>query len=107
MSSLDRSRQALVKFFNIPWSARTRNMTPQICARCRITLCARFCARCRASLTLVPLAAGLSNFKSWLTPDRLTSFKISLQQVFEALEKNNANANGNFIEHKSEQYIVQ
>jgi cobalt-zinc-cadmium resistance protein CzcA len=42
-----------------------------------------------------------------VNPDRLVSFGISLSQVFEALEKNNANASGNFIEHKSEQYIVR
>lgn len=40
-------------------------------------------------------------------PDRLTSFGVTLQQVFESLEKNNANASGNFIEHKSEQYVVR
>ena len=40
-------------------------------------------------------------------PDRLTSYNITLPQVFEALEKNNANASGNFIEHKSEQYVVR
>lgn len=42
-----------------------------------------------------------------VNPDRLTSFHISLKQVFEALEKNNANASGNFIEHQSEQYMVR
>jgi cobalt-zinc-cadmium resistance protein CzcA len=42
-----------------------------------------------------------------VNPDRLTSFRITLSQVFEALEKNNANASGNYIEHKSEQYIVR
>jgi cobalt-zinc-cadmium resistance protein CzcA len=42
-----------------------------------------------------------------VNPDRLTSFGITLAQVFEALEKNNANASGNFIEHKSEQYVVR
>ncbi len=42
-----------------------------------------------------------------VNPDRLTSFSITLAQVFEALEKNNANASGNFIEHKAEQYIVR
>ncbi len=42
-----------------------------------------------------------------VNPDRLTSFGITLVQVFEALEKNNANASGNYIEHKSEQYIVR
>ena len=40
-------------------------------------------------------------------PERLTSFHISLQEIFEALEKNNANASGNFIEHESEQYVVR
>jgi cobalt-zinc-cadmium resistance protein CzcA len=42
-----------------------------------------------------------------IKPERLTSFGVTLQQVFEALEKNNANASGNFIEHKSEQYVVR
>ncbi|MCX6952780.1 MAG: CusA/CzcA family heavy metal efflux RND transporter [Verrucomicrobia bacterium] len=42
-----------------------------------------------------------------VNPDRLTSFGITLAQMFEALEKNNANASGNYIEHKSEQYIVR
>jgi len=42
-----------------------------------------------------------------VNPDRLTSFGITLAQVFEALEKNNSNASGNFIEHKSEQYVVR
>ena len=40
-------------------------------------------------------------------PDRLTSLGVTLAQVFEALEKNNSNASGNFIEHESEQYIVR
>ena len=68
----------------------------------------------RPILRTVPGVADVSSFggrvkqfQVVVNPDRLTSFKISLQQVFEALEKNNANANGNFIEHKSEQYIVQ
>jgi cobalt-zinc-cadmium resistance protein CzcA len=42
-----------------------------------------------------------------INPDRLTSLQVSLQQVFEALAKNNSNANGNFIEHQSEQYVVR
>ncbi len=42
-----------------------------------------------------------------VNPDHLTSYNITLHQVFEALEKNNANASGNFIEHKSEQYVVR
>jgi len=40
-------------------------------------------------------------------PDRLISYGISLAEVFDALAKNNSNASGNFIEHKSEQYVVR
>jgi len=42
-----------------------------------------------------------------IRPDRLLSYGISLRAVFEALGKNNSNASGNFIEHKSEQYVVR
>ncbi len=42
-----------------------------------------------------------------VNPDRLTSHDLTLKEVFEAVEKNNANANGNFIEHKSEQWVVR
>ena len=49
----------------------------------------------------------VKQFQVIVKPERLTSFKVTLQQIFEALEKNNANASGNFIEHKSEQYVVR
>jgi len=42
-----------------------------------------------------------------VNPGRLTSHGVTLAQVFEALEKNNANASGNFIERNSEQYVVR
>ena len=49
----------------------------------------------------------VKQFQVIIIPERLTSFRVTLQQVFEALEKNNANASGNFIEHQSEQYVVR
>ncbi|MEA3210281.1 MAG: heavy metal efflux system protein [Chthoniobacter sp.] len=49
----------------------------------------------------------VKQFQVIVKPERLTSFKVTLPQIFEALEKNNANASGNFIEHKSEQYVVR
>ena len=49
----------------------------------------------------------VKQYQVLIKPDRLTSYGITLQQVFEALQKNNANASGNFIEHKSEQYVVR
>ncbi len=49
----------------------------------------------------------VKQYQVLINPDRLTSYGLTLQQVFEALEKNNANASGNFIEHGSEQYVVR
>ena len=49
----------------------------------------------------------VKQFQVIIKPERLTSFKVTLQQVFGALEKNNANASGNYIEHQSEQFVVR
>ena len=49
----------------------------------------------------------VKQYQVLIKPDRLASYGLTLQQVFEALEKNNANASGNFIEHGSEQYVVR
>lgn len=49
----------------------------------------------------------VKQYQVLIKPERLTSYGITLQQVFETLEKNNANASGNFIEHGSEQYVVR
>jgi cobalt-zinc-cadmium resistance protein CzcA len=68
----------------------------------------------RPLLRTVPGVADVNSFgglvKQYqviIKPERLTSFKVTLQQVFEALEKNNANASGNYIEHQSEQFVVR
>ncbi|MEO6873032.1 MAG: CusA/CzcA family heavy metal efflux RND transporter, partial [Chthoniobacterales bacterium] len=68
----------------------------------------------RPLLRTVPGVADVNSFggltKQYLViiqPERLLSHGVSLAQVFEALEKNNSNASGNFIEHQSEQYVVR
>lgn len=40
-------------------------------------------------------------------PAKLLSFKLSLRQVFEALERNNAIAGGGYIEHQREQLLIR
>ena len=42
-----------------------------------------------------------------LIPTGSRPAELPWPQVFEALEKNNTNASGNYIEHKSEQYVVR
>lgn len=45
-------------------------------------------------------------YQVFLHPEKLLSYKLSLNQVFEALQRNNANFSGGIIEHSSEQYII-
>jgi heavy metal efflux system protein len=40
-------------------------------------------------------------------PAKLLSFKLSLQQVFDALQRNNAIAGGGYIEHQHEQVVIR
>lgn len=40
-------------------------------------------------------------------PSKLLSYDLTLGEVFEAIEKNNSVAGGNYIEHASEQYIIR
>jgi heavy metal efflux system protein len=40
-------------------------------------------------------------------PKKLIAYKLSLQDVFEALEANNANTGSGYIEHNQEQYIIR
>ncbi len=49
----------------------------------------------------------LRTYEVAVRPDRLTAYGISLSQLFEALERNNANAGGAYIEKNSEQYLIR
>ncbi|MGH9463952.1 MAG: efflux RND transporter permease subunit [Vicinamibacteria bacterium] len=49
----------------------------------------------------------LKTYELQLDPDRLVSFNIPLASVFEALEENNFNSGGGYIEHNQEQYVVR
>jgi cobalt-zinc-cadmium resistance protein CzcA len=40
-------------------------------------------------------------------PKKLIAFKLSLREVFEALENNNANTGSGYIEYNQEQYIIR
>ncbi len=42
-----------------------------------------------------------------LDADRLTAYNLSLDQVFRAIEENNANSGGAYIEHNQEQRIIR
>ena len=49
----------------------------------------------------------LKTYEVQLDPARLTSLGVALDQVFEALEENNANAGGAYIERGGEQVLIR
>jgi cobalt-zinc-cadmium resistance protein CzcA len=46
-------------------------------------------------------------FQVMVDPAKLLSFKLSLKEVFDALERNNAIAGGGYIEHQREQLLIR
>ena len=49
----------------------------------------------------------MKTYEVQLDPEKMTSYGVSLDRVFEALERNNANAGGAFIERAQEQYVIR
>lgn len=49
----------------------------------------------------------LKTYEAQIDADRLVSYNIPLAAVFEALEKNNSNSGGGYIEHNQEQYVIR
>jgi len=49
----------------------------------------------------------LKTYEVQLDASRLVSFDIPLSKVFDALERNNFNSGGGYIEHNQEQYVVR
>jgi cobalt-zinc-cadmium resistance protein CzcA len=49
----------------------------------------------------------LKTYEVQLRPERLVQYRIPLPAVFEALERNNANAGGAYIEKSAEQYLIR
>ena len=49
----------------------------------------------------------LKTYEVQLDPEKLVSFNVSLETVFNALERNNANAGGAYIERAQEQYVIR
>lgn len=49
----------------------------------------------------------LKTYEVQVDPDKLVAYKVSLEDVFEALQKNNANAGGAYIERAQEQYVIR
>jgi cobalt-zinc-cadmium resistance protein CzcA len=49
----------------------------------------------------------VKQYQVLVRPEQLTSYHLTLRLILEALEANNTNANGGYIEHHGEQYVVR
>ena len=49
----------------------------------------------------------LKTYEVQLDPDRLVAYNVGLGTIFNALEQNNANAGGGYIERAQEQYVIR
>ena len=49
----------------------------------------------------------LKTYQAQVHPERLAEYGVSLSDVFAAIEKNNANAGGAYIEKNDEQYLIR
>ena len=49
----------------------------------------------------------MKTYEVQLDPDKLVAHNVALDRVFEALERNNANAGGAYIERAQEQYVIR
>ncbi len=49
----------------------------------------------------------MKTYEVQIDPDKLVSYRVPLDRVFEALERNNANAGGAYIERAQEQYVIR
>ncbi len=56
---------------------------------------------------VVSFGGFVKEYQVQVDPQALQARGVSLQQVFEALARSNANAGGNYIEHGAEQYVVR
>ncbi len=49
----------------------------------------------------------LKTYQVALDPEKLVSYNVPLEKVFEALQRNNANAGGAYLERSQEQYVIR
>ncbi|MFO0733556.1 MAG: efflux RND transporter permease subunit [Nitrospiraceae bacterium] len=68
------------------------------------------CVQARSVLRVVEVntyGGELQAYEVQLDAAKLVSYKIPLAQMLQALEQNNANSGGGYIEHAQEQYLIQ
>ena len=56
---------------------------------------------------VISYGGGVKEYKVSVKPDRLKNYRVSLNQVFDAIAANNTNTGGGYIEHGDEALVVR
>jgi CzcA family heavy metal efflux pump len=53
------------------------------------------------------IGGGVKQYQALVSPEKLTQFGITIEQVAEALEKSNVNTTGGFVDSQSQEYLIR
>lgn len=53
------------------------------------------------------IGGGVKQYQALVSPDRLKQFRITIEQVADALAKSNSNSTGGFVDIKSQEYLIR
>ena len=56
---------------------------------------------------VINIGGGVKQYQVLVTPEKLTQFRVTIEEVTAALEKSNTNSTGGFIDAQSQEYLVR
>lgn len=56
---------------------------------------------------IIPIGGGVKQYQALVSPEKLSQFGITIEDVTAALEKSNTNSTGGFVDAQSQEYLVR
>jgi Cu/Ag efflux pump CusA len=56
---------------------------------------------------VINIGGGVKQYQALVSPDKLTQFGITIEDVATALEKSNVNTTGGFVDAQSQEYLIR
>lgn len=56
---------------------------------------------------VIPIGGGVKQYQALVSPEKLSQFGITIENVTTALEKSNTNSTGGFVDAQSQEYLVR
>ena len=92
--------------FNTRWSIKPAR-TWRRCARSRTGTCATTCSPCRAWPKWRRSAASSAQYQVNVDPNRLPAYSMPINEVVEAVRRNNNDVGGRLVEFTGREYMVR